>query len=224
MPGQHVLEDGRVVLERAFELHAELAQRAAGDHRHPVVDARRDERAGDHERVDRRGAERLDVAPARLGDARRLGDRLAEVASAALVPIADRLLAGADHVLDGRGVDAGRRQEMPGRVHRARPCTPGSPGARAADSDSSESCAGRERADHLVPVEQGQLAEPRLLLQAHQLELVELGQELVERELIDDVAERAARVAGRRRSLHQGRGRSRRRSGSAFPMNTWFGG
>ena len=64
---------------------------------------------------------------------------------------------------------------------------------------------GRERADDLVAVEQRELAGTRLFLQAHQLELIELGEELVERDLIHDVAERTARVAGRREP-HHGRG------------------
>ena len=65
-------------------------------------------------------------------------------------------------------------------------------------SDSSGLVRGRERPDDLVAVEQRQLSRTRLLLQSHQLELIELGEQLVERELIDDVAERTARIAGRR--------------------------
>ena len=57
---------------------------------------------------------------ARAREPARLGDRLREVAAAALVPVADRLLAAPDRVRDRRRIDAGPREQVAQRVHAAR--------------------------------------------------------------------------------------------------------
>ena len=86
--------------ERARELHAQLGERPTGHDDDARVDAGGDERPGEDERVHRPAAEGLDVASGGVRAARLLGDGLGEVAPTALVAVADRLLAAADHVRD----------------------------------------------------------------------------------------------------------------------------
>ena len=101
--GQHVLDHRVPRGEVPVVLHPELRQRGAGHHRHPVEDPGRDERPGDDERGDGPAAEGLHVGAARVEAARPLGHGLAQVAPAALVAVADRLLARVEDVLDRRG-------------------------------------------------------------------------------------------------------------------------
>ena len=98
--------------ERACELHPQLGQRPAGDDDDARVDARGDERAGDDERVHRPAAEGLHVAPGGVAAAGLLGDRLGEVAAAALVAVADRLLPAPDHVGDVLRGEPGRPEQV----------------------------------------------------------------------------------------------------------------
>ena len=109
-PPMHVLEDGQVVSQVPFELHAELGQRTTGHHRHPAEDARGHEAGRHHQGGDGCGAEVLHVGARCLPEPGRLGHRLGHVAAAALVAVADGLLAAAEDVLDRVRVDArGRR-------------------------------------------------------------------------------------------------------------------
>jgi hypothetical protein len=89
-----------------------LARDPPRDDNHVVVDARGDERPGDHERVQGAGAKGLHVASGRVPAAGLLGDRLPEVASSALIAVADGLLPAADRVLDVLGGEAGRLQHV----------------------------------------------------------------------------------------------------------------
>jgi hypothetical protein len=61
--------------------------------------------------VHRTGAKGLDVAAGRVRAAGLLGDCLAEVPTTPLVAVPDRLLAAADRVLDGGGIEAARSEE-----------------------------------------------------------------------------------------------------------------
>jgi hypothetical protein len=117
--GEDVLHDRHPVLQVALELHAELGERATGQHHDVVVEAGVDERAGEHEGVHRSAAERLHVAAGRPRAARPLRDRLGHVAPAPLVAIAHRLLAAADDVPDvGGGEGARPRQQVAQRQAR----------------------------------------------------------------------------------------------------------
>ena len=98
--------------EMPLELHAELGQRTAGDHRHPAEDAGGDQARRHHQGRDRSGAEVLHVGARRPGQPGRLGHRLGHVAAAALVAVADGLLAAAEHELDRRRVDAVAVEEV----------------------------------------------------------------------------------------------------------------
>ena len=119
-PGEDVLEDRCVVREQTFELHPELAERPTRNDDDPVVDAGLHECTGEDQRVDRSGTERLDVAAARLNQAGGLRDGLAETSAAALIAVADRLLARSHHVGDRLGIDPRVVEQEPGRVHSAR--------------------------------------------------------------------------------------------------------
>ena len=110
--GQDVLEDGQAMVEMPLELHAELGQRTAGHHRHPAEHAGGDEARRHHQRRHGSGAEVLHVGARCPGQAGRLGHRLGHVAAAALVAVADRLLAAAEHELDRLRVDAVAVEEV----------------------------------------------------------------------------------------------------------------
>ena len=77
-----------------------------------LEDARRHEAGRHHQGGDGRGAEVLHVGSRRLPETGRLGHRLGHVAAAALVAVADRLLAAAEDVLDRVGVDSPGVEEM----------------------------------------------------------------------------------------------------------------
>ena len=89
-----------------------------------------DEAARDDQRGDRGGAEVLDVAARGVDAARGRRHRLAEVAAAALVAVADRLLAGADDVVDRSGVDAVVVRARAAAPAWRSPCPRGSRGTR----------------------------------------------------------------------------------------------
>ena len=121
--GEDVLQDRRARPQRPGELHPQLGERPARDDGDVVVHPGRDERGGEDERVHRAGAERLHVGSRRVSAARLLGDRLAEVAAAALVAVSDRLLAAAERVRELVRGEAGRAEqvlerERPGRFAR----------------------------------------------------------------------------------------------------------
>src|SRR4029453_7610480 len=87
-------------------------QRPARNDDDARVDARRNEGAGDDERVNGPAAEGLHVAPGGVDAARLLRDRLGQVAPAALVAVADRLLPAPDHVWNVRRGEPGRLQQV----------------------------------------------------------------------------------------------------------------
>ncbi len=196
-PGEDVLEHGDSMLERALELHPELRQRTAGDDHDALVRARLDERAGADQRVHRCRAEGLHVGPARLGEPARLGDRLRERASAALVAIPDGLLPAADRVLDLVLLDAcGVEKESKG-MHTACLTT------QVLQEDARlQRLVVRmrrgERADDFAAVVEGKLAGRlvRLRTEPDELELVELRQQLVVLPLGHELAEAPVTCAG----------------------------
>ena len=117
---EHVLQHREAVLEVALELHPHLRKRASCDDRDALEDPRGHEAARDDQRGDRGGAEVLDVRARGVAAARRRRHRLGEVAPAALVAVPDRLLAGAEDVVDRVGVDAVVGEQAQQRQGRAR--------------------------------------------------------------------------------------------------------
>ncbi len=103
---QHVLEDRLVVAQVPLVLHPELGEGAAAHDGHARERARGHQAPGDGQRVHGAAAEPLHVDPGRAHAARGRGHGLGQVAAAALVAIAHRLLAAVEHVLDARGIDA----------------------------------------------------------------------------------------------------------------------
>ena len=89
-----------------------MASEPTGDDDHARVDTGGDQRPGDDERVHRPAAEGLHVAPGGVHAAGLLGDRLGEVAAAALVAVADGLLPAADHVGDVLRGEPGRPEQV----------------------------------------------------------------------------------------------------------------
>ena len=187
-PGENVLQDRDVVLQRARELHSELRQRSACHHGDVAEDSRRDERCGNDDRVDRPRAERLDVCAGRIRAPGLLRDCLPEVSAAPLVAIADGLLTAAERIVDLFGREAGLAQEVlegqsPGRLageileeHAGREALVELVGAK---HRAGEPAAQRER----------QSAVSRLLaVQPKELERVRFGHASVELLLVDDHA------------------------------------
>ena len=120
-------------------LHPELGEGAAADHGHAREHARGHQAARDRQRVDGPAAEALDVHPGGAHAAGLLGHRLRQVPAAALIAVAHRLLAAADHVVDGPGIDALAR-----RAARAAPWPP-SPWRRGSRAARRRRASGRPR-------------------------------------------------------------------------------
>ena len=96
----HVLHDGKTLLDVVLAVHAELGGAAAGGDDDGLERARGNEgRRVDH-RVSRARAEAAHVRAGRIAQAGDLSCRLGKVAAAALVHIAAGLLAAVDHVVD----------------------------------------------------------------------------------------------------------------------------
>ena len=135
-----------------------------------------------------RGAERLHVDRARPREPASFGDGLRCVPSPSLVPVADGLLAATDGMGDRVGVDTGAREEVTERLHAAR-----------LDREVLQQHPRRERlvmlviagerTHHLGAAVQRKLPRLGFLLQAHQVELIDLGEQVVEGFLIQQVAE-----------------------------------
>src|SRR4029077_6269276 len=147
--------------------------------------------------VDRTGAEGLHVTTARLYETSSLGHRLPEVPASPLVPLPNGFLARPHHVGDRVGIDTGLRQEAPCCVHRARLARQGLE-QHAGRQRLVAFMSGRERAEHLAVVVERQVTWTRILLEPDQTELVDLGHQLVERELRENFAERSYRLCGDR--------------------------
>ena len=118
--GEHVLEHGHAVVERAGELHAELGERPAGHDDDPLVRPRLDERSSHDQGVHRRRAERLHVAAARVTSPPPSAIALRERAAAALVAVAHRLLAATDRVVDPLRLEIDALAEQPKSLDAAR--------------------------------------------------------------------------------------------------------
>ena len=103
--GQHVLQDGLLVLHVTAVFHAQFGQRTATNHDDVRKHAGADQAAGDRQGVQRAAAEALDIDTGRRLAAAHFGHRLGQVAAAALVAVAHRLLAAVEHVGDVQRVD-----------------------------------------------------------------------------------------------------------------------
>ena len=138
--------------------------------------------------MDRAGAKRFDVRPRGVPAAGLLGDRLAEVPAAALVAVADRLLATADGEVDVVGREARLAQEV---LERERPRRL----AREILEQDGRSqalvevvCGGHRARDRAVRVEGERAVAGWLAVEPEELERVGGGHALVELVLRDEDA------------------------------------
>ncbi len=102
---EHVFEHRHVFFHMGFELHAELGQRPAGDHGDPFRHAGLNHARALHHRIHRPGAERFDIAARGIAAADVLGDRLGEIAAAAIVTVAHRFFRTTDDEIDVIGLE-----------------------------------------------------------------------------------------------------------------------
>ena len=97
---EHIFEHRHVLFQMRLELHAELGQRSAGDHRDFFGDAGLNQARAVYHRVHRPGAKRFGIRARRIAAAGILGDRLGEIAAAAIITVAHRFFRTTDDEID----------------------------------------------------------------------------------------------------------------------------
>ena len=138
---EHIFQYRHIFFHMRLELHAEFGQRSAGDHGDSFRHAGLNHARALHHGVHRPGAERFDIAPRGIAATDVFGDRLGEIAAAAIVTVAHRFFRTADDEIDVIGLE--RQVELtPGATHGPRkPCRTNFPASTSAARLASSSWA-----------------------------------------------------------------------------------